>query len=244
MRRTIPILGEGHVTYIDHLGDDTRIADAARTSYQTKAQKTPEENRKLIRYLFLNRHTSPFEQCNVTFEINMPIFVMRQFVRHRTFRLNEWSGRYTELPDKFYLPPRWRRQMEKGQNKQGSDMMEAGVLNTEMMEVASDAFRNAYQAYKTLLALGAAKELARIVLPLATYTQIWVNMDLHNLLHFMYLRTDEHAQREVQEVAMGMRPTIKYLFPITDDLFQAYVPKMVAREVPFDENIWRTNPQT
>lgn len=237
---TIQILGDGHVIYLDHLGSDLRIAEAARVSY-LQGTKGIQADTKLIRYLFLNRHTSPFEQCNVTFEIKMPIFVMRQFVRHRTFRLNEVSGRYVELPDQFYSPNRFRAQQSEG-NKQGSQFGLSDVINEEARTVSDDCYIVCYTAYKTLLALGVAKELARIVLPVATFTQIHVNIDLHNLLHFLYLRTDHHAQLEIQELAAAMAFIANELFPITGNLFRQFVPKMVERLGPYDENIWRTKP--
>lgn len=235
----IEILGEGHVMYLDHLGTDTRIAEAARASYG-KPSQGKEKDEKLIKYLFLNRHTSPFEQCNITFEIKMPIFVMRQFVRHRTSRLNEYSGRYAELPDTFYIPAVWRRQQTEG-NKQGSVFEYDREWNEENECIAQSAFAGAYEAYQKLLARGVAKELARIVLPLATFTQIHVNIDLHNLLHMFYLRTDSHAQLEYQELAKAMVAIASTLYPVTTTLFRQYVPKMVERVEPYDEEIWVTH---
>lgn len=237
----IDILGAGHVMYLDHLGSDQRIAEAARTSYQS-GSKGPEADAKLIRYMFLHGHTSPFEQCNISFEINMPIFCMRQFVRHRMFRLNEWSGRYTELPDVNYIPAVWRIQSTDG-NKQGSKKQQAEMLqwNLKQDERALKAYRIAREIYSEMLADGVAKELARIVLPLATFTQIHVNCDLNNLLKFLYLRTDSHAQLEMQEIALAMLQIVHDLFPVTASLFGEFVPKMVERPYPPDfTNIWVT----
>ncbi len=236
---SIEVLGVGHVRYLDHLGTDKRIAEAARASYGKPSQGEEKDN-KLIRYLFLNRHTSPFEQCNITFELKMPIFVMRQFVRHRTSRLNEFSGRYAELPDEFYTPPVWRRQLQEG-NKQGSVFDYDKEWNEGNELIAQEVFSMCYIRYQILLERGVAKELARIVLPLATFTQIHVNIDLHNLLHMFYLRTDSHAQLEYQELAKGMVAITSTLFPVTTALFRQYVPKMVERVEPYDEEIWVTN---
>lgn len=236
---TIEVLGAGHVKYLDHLGTDTRIAEAARASYG-KPSQGKEKDEKLIRYLFLNRHTSPFEQCNITFELKMPIFVMRQFVRHRTSRLNEFSGRYAELPDEFYTPHVWRRQQTEG-NKQGSVFDYDPVWNEGNEVIAQEAFSMCYTRYQILLERGVAKELARIVLPLATFTQIHVNIDLHNILHMFYLRTDSHAQLEYQELAKAMVAITSTLYPFTTSLFRQYVPKMVERLEPYDEEIWVTH---
>lgn len=219
----------GFVRYVDCLGSDTRIAEAARTSYLSPS-KGWEADKKLIEYLFKHRHTSPFEQCNITFEIKMPIFVMRQFVRHRTFRLNEWSGRYSELKDEFYRPNIWRRQLGEGGNKQGSAAdthPEWNHRNTDLLKVA---YESAFDAYEELLKRGVAKELARIVLPVGIYTQIYVNCDLHNLMHFFTLRTDSHAQKEVQDVANAMLELTEDIFPWTMALWRKYKMKMVVDE--------------
>ena len=157
---TIPILGQGYVRYIDHLGSDGRIVETARISYKSPS-KGEDADKKLLFYLFKNRHTSPFEACNITFNIKMPIFCMRQFVRHRTFRLNEWSGRYSELADEFYTPAAWRIQDTK--NKQGSISATInGVSNDQPLNawheentrITEEVFRVAYQGYQQLLDRG------------------------------------------------------------------------------------------
>ena len=200
----------GFVRYIDHLGSDQRIVEAARVSYKSPS-KGEEADKKLLFYLYKNRHTSPFEQCNITFNIKMPIFVMRQFVRHRTFRLNEWSGRYSELKDEFYMPETWRAQDTK--NKQGSFVGNISQISCSIL--AKQAYDSAYLMYQQLLVNGVAKEQARIVLPVGIYTEIYVNVDLHNFLHFLNLRWHPHAQKEVQDVARGMWTLAKDLFPWT-----------------------------
>jgi thymidylate synthase (FAD) len=208
---TIPILGQGYVRYIDHMGDDLRIVETARISYKSPS-KGDEADKKLLMYLHKNRHTSPFESCNVTFNIKMPIFCMRQFVRHRTFRLNEWSGRYSELADEFYIPQLWRVQDVK--NKQGSlDADHDEAWHDECDRIARDCFKSAYDAYQELLKRGVAKELARIVLPVSMFTEIYVNADVHNLMHFLNLRQDPHAQLEIREIADGMATVFQELFP-------------------------------
>ena len=215
---TIEIEPHGYVRYVDYLGSDQRIVEAARVSYLGKS-KGEEADKKLLKYLFLNRHTSPFEQCNITFDIKMPIFVMRQFVRHRTFRLNEWSGRYSELKDEFYLPTHWR--LPDIKNKQGSksSFFQGHVACTA---ICKQAYENAYKAYQDLLSAGVAKEMARFVLPVGIYTVIYVNCDLHNLMHFLRLRLDAHAQKEIRDIAQCMKAIAEKLFPWTFELFDNY----------------------
>lgn len=219
----------GYVRYVDHLGSDRRIVEAARVSYGSPS-KGDEADEKLLRYLFRMRHTSPFEQCNITFNIKMPIFVMRQFVRHRTFRLNEWSGRYSEMADEFFIPKEWRRQDTK--NKQGSvadQTTAASEWHTRQTDRAKAVHEMAYMIYKSMLEDGVAREQARCVLPLSLYTEIYVNADLHNLLHFVRLRTDSHAQQEMQDVANAMRLIASNLFPWTFAAFDKYELKMVEK---------------
>lgn len=213
----------GYIRYVEHFGTDQRIVEAARISYGSPS-KGEEADKKLLEYLFKNRHTSPFEQCNITFNIKMPIFIMRQFVRHRTFRLNEWSGRYSEMKDDFYLPDKWRKQDTK--NKQGS--IETKELDqTHLSIIAQSTYNYCFQTYNALLKVGVAKEQARVVLPLALYTEIYVNCDLHNLIHFFNLRTDPHAQKEMRDVAYAMLTITEKLFPWTIELYDKYKPQMV-----------------
>lgn len=219
---TIDLPPCGYVRYIDHLGTDQRIVEAARISYQSPS-KGEEQDRKLLEYLFKNRHTSPFEQCSITFNIKFPIFLMRQFVRHRTFRLNEWSGRYSELADEFFLPKEWRAQDTA--NKQAG----VGVLPDQenLSRICESAYNAAYDSYKSLLRHGVAKEQARFVLPVGIYTEIYVNCDLHNLLHFLRLRQDKHAQSEIQDVANAMRAITAELFPWTISAYDKFKFKMI-----------------
>jgi thymidylate synthase (FAD) len=209
----------GYVRYVDHLGSDRRIVEAARVSYHSPS-KGDEADYKLLEYLYRNRHTSPFEQCNITFNIKFPIFLMRQFVRHRMFRLNEWSGRYSELADEFYTPEKWRAQDTK--NKQGS-VDGDGLKQWQCDTLCRDAYRAAYESYQALLKQGVAKEQARFVLPVGIYTEIYVNCDLHNLLHFLRLRLDAHAQAEMREIAEAMRGIAAELFPWTFAAFEKFV---------------------
>jgi len=217
---TISMLGHGYVRYIDHFGSDKRIVETARISYKSPS-KGDDQDKRLLHYLYRNRHTSPFEACNITFNIKMPIFCMRQFVRHRTMRLNEWSGRYSELAEEFYTPKIWRVQDTK--NKQGSfaaDMSDE--WNKENTRIAAESFGQSYEAYQALLTRGVAKEMARIVLPVSLFTEIYVNVDVHNLMHFLNLRQDGHAQSEIREIADGMAEIAEQLFPWTFEARSRY----------------------
>jgi thymidylate synthase (FAD) len=218
---TIPMLGHGYVRYIDHFGSDQRIVETARISYKSPS-KGEDQDKRLLHYLYRNRHTSPFEACNISFNIKMPIFCMRQFVRHRTFRLNEWSGRYSELAEEFYTPDLWRQQDVK--NKQGSVVVNAAPpkWHEQNTEIAKAAFSHTYEAYQELLGRGVAKEMARIVLPVSLFTEIYVNVDVHNLMHFLNLRQDGHAQSEIREIADGMAEIAEQLFPWTFEARNRY----------------------
>lgn len=224
---TLPYLGDGFVRFIDVLGTDKRICEAARISYKAKS-KGEISDRKLIRYLIKNRHTSPLEQCSITFNIKMPIFIMRQFVRHRMFRLNEVSARYTKLPDEMYHPKVWKLQAVK--NKQGSKGKISTLNNGKASLIARTAFRACRIAYERLLGLGISKEQARVVLPVAQYTEIYVNCDLHNLMHFLRLREHKHAQEEIRWLAQAMHEIAERLFPVAFDTFNAYRLSMTRRK--------------
>jgi thymidylate synthase (FAD) len=215
---TVTVLDHGFVRYIDHMGDDERICEAARISYKSPS-KGKEQDEKLIAYLWKNKHTSPFEICKITFNIKMPIFVMRQFVRHRMQNLNEVSARYTQLPNEFYIPEKWRKQDIK--NKQGSlesDEMAHQNLSNELNLHCSVA----YDLYEDMIEKGVAREMARMVLPINIYTEIYTCWDLKNLLHFITLREDSHAQAEIQEYGKAMKAICKALFPATIDAYEKY----------------------
>lgn len=231
---TIPMLGHGYVRYIDHFGSDQRIVETARISYKSPS-KGEDQDKRLLHYLYRNRHTSPFEACNVTFNIKMPIFCMRQFVRHRTLRLNEQSGRYSEFAEEFYTPDVWR--MRDTKNKQGSlPVADDEWWHEGNTRIAAESFKQSYAAYQDLLARGVAKEMARIVLPVALFTEIYVNVDVHNLMHFLNLRQDGHAQSEIREIADGMAEIAEQLFPWTFEARSRYKVHI--------EDTWDDNPAT
>lgn len=225
----IKVLDHGFVRLIDWMGDDQRIVEAARISYKSPS-KGVEQDKKLIGYLYKNRHTSPFEMCKVTLNIKMPIFIMRQYVRHRMQNLNEVSARYTELPDEFYIPTSWRRQDDK--NKQGS--IEDGNWNPildERPDCCGDTHatgwlqahcNHSYELYQLMIQAGIAREMARMVLPVNIYTEIYACWDLKNLLHFITLRDDSHAQAEIQEYGKAIKSILVELFPATMDAYEKY----------------------
>lgn len=239
---TIPVLDHGFVRLVDWMGTDERIVEAARISYKSPS-KGPEQDKKLLHYLYKNKHTSPFEMCKVTLNIKMPIFVMRQYVRHRMQNLNEMSARYTELPNEFYIPKEWRKQDTK--NKQGSMIdVDWNVVKTHYMggkfglgneecdshdlfsKLLLEHCDRAYDLYEWYIEQGIAREMARVVLPLNIYTEIYCCWDLKNLMHFLQLREDSHAQFEIQEFARAIKVIVKELFPVTIQAFDKFKWKM------------------
>lgn len=234
---TIQVLDHGFVRYIDHMGSDARIVESARVSYKS-GSKGDEADKKLLHYLYKNKHTSPFEMCKITFDIKMPIFIARQYIRHRMQAVNEVSARYTELPDEFYIPTEWRRQDTK--NKQGSlterdwnatpsDEDGEGPTMNEFFSKAVEAHSNeCYTLYQELLKQGVAREMARMVLPLNIYTQFYATWDLKNLIHFVTLREDAHAQAEIQDYGKAIKSILTELFPWTMEAYEKW--KFVVTE--------------
>lgn len=209
----LPVL-DGFVGLVDYMGNDSDIELAARTSFG-KDGLEPKETGRLINYLTKNRHDSPSEMVIAKFHIACPIFVMRQKIRHRLLSVNEFSGRYSECPDKFYLPQSFRKQSIN--NKQGSE----GQVEIDNEEVLNH-YKSSYDLYKKLLKQGVGKELARIVLPLSLYTYFYVECDLRGWLHFIQLRSDSHAQYEIQVYSDAIGKFLKYLFPKSFDAFLKY----------------------
>jgi thymidylate synthase (FAD) len=224
---TILVLDKGFVRYIDHMGTDADILEAARISYNSPS-KGLEADKKLLEYLWRNRHTSPFEMVKVKLNIKLPIFIMRQFVRHRMQNINEVSARYTQLPNEFYIPTSWRRQDTK--NKQGSlsdsdwhPKLKFGEHT--YADATSDVSRHCdgcYLLYQKMIEAGIAREMARMVLPVNIYTEIYTCWDMKNLMHFMTLRDDSHAQSEIQEYSRAIKTICAELFPWTMEAFEKY----------------------
>jgi len=216
----IKVLNHGFVKFVDQLGNDKRICDAARVSYQsheTDFDKT--KNRKLIRYMLSHGHTSPFEQVEFVFHIKLPIFIARQMVRHRTASLNEVSGRYSQLKTEFYSPKLDRMQGQSEINKQGSDgkKIDDSVCHRATMEYEQDLLAYNYNNY---IEAGISKEIARINLPLSVYTELYWKIDLHNLFHFLKLRLDSHAQYEIRVYAQAIAGIIKDKIPLAYEAFE------------------------
>jgi thymidylate synthase (FAD) len=218
MREAVKVLDHGFVRLVDSMGSDLSIARAARVSYDAawRAGEDQGSDHRLINYLWKNRHTTPFEAVTFTFEVKAPIFVFRQWHRHRTFSYNELSARYRELPEEIYMPG-FRAQAKN--NKQGSD----GLINdadTGLRKVFTEAYRTAFDAYRVALDRGVAREIARSVLPVATYSHMFCTVNLLNLLKFMTLRCDSHAQYEIRVYAEAMRDLIRSVVPVTVEAWE------------------------
>ena len=218
-----PVLDRGFVRLVDYLGGDRRIVQSARVSYG-EGTKTFRQDRGLIHYLLRNEHTSPFEQVIFTFHTKMPIFVARQWVRHRTARLNEISGRYSVMKDEFYLPADAAIAPQSADNKQGRDGEPfPDDVREEIREELAAKQRGAYEGYEQLLERNVARELARINLPLSTYTEWYWQIDLHNLFHFLKLRLDPHAQHEIRVYGEVMFDIARRVCPIATAAFDEHV---------------------
>ena len=209
----------GEVELVDYLGDDRAVARAARTSYQRSEGKDEQADLRLIKRLWRDRHTSPFEMVALTFRIRMPIFVMRQHVRHRTASLNEWSFRYTECPDMFYTPSIDDVRGQHTTNKQMSGSTLPEDVSSQAREIIDNANSAAYETYKKLIELGVAREQARVVLPVSAYTQIVWSIDMRNLLHYFSLRLAPDAQKEIREYAEVMAAIVRKGWPM---IWEAY----------------------
>ncbi|MEX2442830.1 MAG: FAD-dependent thymidylate synthase [Alkalispirochaeta sp.] len=221
--REFPVLDHGFVRLVDYLGGDKRIVQSARVSYGA-GTKTYRQDKGLINYLLRNEHTSPFEQVVFTFHTKMPIFVARQWVRHRTARLNEISGRYSVMKDEFYVPAGDAVAPQATDNKQGrsGEVFEPEEARAIQDELATQQ-RAAYQGYEGLLERNVARELARINLPLSMYTEWYWQIDLHNLFHFLKLRMDAHAQYEIRAYAETMFEIAQRVCPIATEAFDEHV---------------------
>ncbi|MDA3948340.1 MAG: FAD-dependent thymidylate synthase [Spirochaeta sp.] len=221
--KEFPVLDHGFVRLVDYLGGDQRIVQSARVSYGA-GTKTYREDKGLINYLLRNEHTSPFEQVVLTFHTKMPVFVARQWVRHRTARLNEISGRYSVMKDEFYLPAGNAIAPQAQDNKQGR---EADGFDQAAQQAVREALaqqqRAAYDGYERLLDHDVARELARINLPLSTYTEWYWQIDLHNLFHFLRLRMDAHAQYEIRVYAEQIFDITRRVCPIATEAFDEHV---------------------
>lgn len=217
----IRCLDHGFVGLVDAMGDDKRIVGAARLSISGKNVRPHSDDEALIRYLYRHRHTTPFEMVEFIFDMKMPIFVARQWVRHRTANINEMSARYSELPEEFYVPEPKNIQLQATHNKQGrsdEEMFEASMHNASFAAEAGASFHSYHQRLKS----GMARELARINLPLSTYTHWHWKCDLHNIFHLLALRLHPHAQYEIRVFASAMAEIVRQRVPLAYKAFEDF----------------------
>ncbi len=215
MENKIDVLDHGFVRLVDHMGSDLSVVRAARVSYDAdwRAGEDQGGDDRLIRYLWRNHHTTPFEAVTFTFEVYAPIFIFRQWHRHRTWSFNELSARYRELPEVFYVPAPEVIGQQSASSKQARD------LTANPDDVASEQIREAcaaaFQNYRILLDRGVPREIARSVLPLATYSHMFATVNLLNLMNFLTLRSHAHAQWEIQQYAAAMQRLAATISPVS-----------------------------
>lgn len=220
----IDVLDHGFVRLIDHMGSDLSIVRAARVSYDAawRAGKDEGSDSRLIRYLWKNQHTSPFEAVEFQFEVKAPIFVFRQWHRHRTWSFNELSARYRELPEEFYVPDPEIVGTQHAKNKQARDTSQERQPHQVSQELRTmrEACETSFAVYRGLLGSGWPRELARSVLPVATYSHMFAKVDLRNLLHFLDLRCHEHAQYEIRIYAETMLELVRPIVPVAIEAWE------------------------
>lgn len=216
----VRVLDKGFVRLVDVMGDDASIVQAARVSYG-KGTKSVNEDEGLIRYLMRHQHTTPFEMVEFKFHCRMPIFVARQWIRHRTANVNEMSARYSEMADWFYDPAPDVCTTQSAQNKQGGTGEQVHESEEAAAAIAK-LHRTTYSLYESFLAKNMRRELARITLPVSLYTEWYWKIDLHNLFHFLKLRLDKHAQLEIRLFAEAMAELVKERVPIAWRAFEDY----------------------
>lgn len=224
MQQAIDLLDHGKVRLIEHMGSDLSIVRNARVSYDAEWRTGEDAGKdaKLINYLVKNHHTSPFEAVTFTFEVKAPIFVFRQWHRHRTWAYNEISGRYAELPEEFYVPiPADITEQSKDNKQMRTDEQhpEADVIRNMILRQCEDCF----QTYHDLIEMGCPRELARGVLPLNTYSHMFATVNLHNLIKFLGLRLHSHAQKEIRVYAEAMLKLIEPIVPVTVDAYHKHI---------------------
>ena len=229
----IPILDHGFIRVIDYMGDDTSIVQAARVSYGKGTKKVSTDS-GLIKYLMRHWHSTPFEMCEIKYHVKLPIFIARQWIRHRTANVNEYSARYSILDKEFYLPSVENLAAQSQSNRQGRGEVLKGDQAKKVLDLLKKDAEQTYDNYETMLnerydgsvidanQVGLARELARMNLTLNTYTQWYWKTDLLNLMNFLRLRADHHAQYEIRAYADAMLDTVKKWVPITYDAFMDY----------------------
>jgi thymidylate synthase (FAD) len=229
----IPVLDHGFVRVVDYMGDDSSIVQSARVSYGKGTKKVSTDS-GLIKYLMRHRHSTPFEMCEIKYHVKLPIFIARQWIRHRTANVNEYSARYSILDKEFYMPSKDHLAAQSTSNRQGRGDLINGKQADEILNILKEDAEQTYDNYELMLNerfdgttinknnKGLARELARMNLTLNTYTQWYWKTDLLNLLNFLSLRTDSHAQYEIRAYADVMVDSLKKWVPITFDAFMDY----------------------
>jgi thymidylate synthase (FAD) len=229
----IPVLDHGFIRVIDYMGDDTSIVQSARVSYG-KGTKKVSTDEGLIRYLMRHWHSTPFEMCEIKYHVKLPIFIARQWIRHRTANVNEYSARYSILDKEFYIPAKEQLSAQATNNRQGRGDLITGQQADEVLKILKDDAVRTYDNYEKMLnerfdgtiidekKSGLARELARMNLTLNSYTQWYWKTDLLNLMNFLFLRGDSHAQYEIRVYAEKMLDTVKKWVPITHAAFLDY----------------------
>ncbi|HAE74992.1 MAG TPA: FAD-dependent thymidylate synthase [Alphaproteobacteria bacterium] len=228
--KPIKLLDHGFIRVIDYMGDDSAIVQAARVSYGSGTKKVSQD-KGLIHYLMRHRHSTPFEMCEIKFHVKLPIFVARQWIRHRTANVNEYSARYSILDREFYIPEAQQLSSQSSVNNQGRDEVLGAREAKRVLELLRKDASDCYEHYEEMLNFneqgkildenkkGLTRELARMNLTLNTYTQWYWKIDLHNLMHFISLRLDQHAQYEIRVYAQVMLDCLKKWTPITYEAF-------------------------
>jgi thymidylate synthase (FAD) len=219
----LPVLDHGFIRVVDYMGDDAAVVQAARVSYGRGTRKTSEDE-GLIRYLMRHYHSTPFEMCEIKFHVKLPIFVARQWIRHRTANVNEYSARYSIMDKDFYLPSAAQMAVQSTDNRQGrGEVLDAATAERVLNLLRQDADQT-YEHYEEMLGegVGLARELARMNLTLNTYTQWYWKTDLHNLFHFLRLRADAHAQYEIRVYAEAMLEMAAAWVPLSYKAFRDY----------------------
>ena len=220
----IKCLDKGFVRLVDSMGGDDAIVQAARVSYGQGTSRVSQD-RGLIRYLMRHRHTTPFEMVEFKFHCKMPIFVARQWVRHRTANINEYSLRYSEARDEFYTPDPEHIQFQSALNKQGRKGEVPAEMKQKVLDYFNEISERSFAMYTELNKAGIARELARAILPVNLYTEWYWKNDLHNLLHFIGLRSDSHAQYEIRVFSDAMAESVKAVAPFAWEAYQDYMVK-------------------
>ena len=222
LEQEISVLDHGFIRLIDYMGSDSSIVQAARVSYGA-GTKQVSQDQALISYLMRHQHTTPFEMVEFKFHIKLPIFIARQWIRHRTANVNEYSGRYSEMKDEFYIPSLENIRPQSTMNKQGRSDETFPLDQAEQIAGKFESSQNQmYAEYQELLDMGVAREIARINLPVSNYTEWYWKIDLHNLFHFLKLRMDSHAQYEIRVYGEAMAQIVREIVPVAWEAYEDY----------------------